>query len=69
MREVILGIKDYLNDVWHDMRLRHEIKHPETEKRKWVIDHYECFWKEGSVWYYIRQRRIAKKMKALRGKK
>lgn len=45
MKEVILGIKDYMKDIRHDRACTNPY----------------LMWKEGSVWHYIRQRRIAKK--------
>lgn len=57
MKHIILGIKDYCKDCWHDYVLI-KIWHRRDVKR------YEDFgtyvtWKEGSVWHYIRQRKFA----------
>ena len=74
MKEIILGIKDYLNDVKHDKMCLYISK---------VFDQYVCddvgdedfefvetpAWKEGSVWHYIRQRKIANiRLKKRKGK-
>lgn len=69
MREVILGINDYLNDCWHDWLLRRIQRYYFVIKTKdyagddWM-PLYE--WKEGSILHYIRQRRITKKVKVLK---
>lgn len=65
---VINGIRDYIKDCWHDWHLHYIERSIGNEplfsmgdkSNEWnaMID-----WKEGSVWHYIRQRRIAKRMK------
>lgn len=47
MKAIILGIYDYLKDWWHDLPLYY----PDSK------------WKEGNIWHYIRQRRIAAMVK------
>lgn len=64
MREVILGIKDYLNDCWHDYVLSPMWKHDERRSEGGITGKFVT-WKEGSIWHYIRQRRIAKKAKEI----
>lgn len=71
MQEVLLSVKDYLTDCWHDWLLsRLQATYPNATI--YIYDHgYDadfiiCHWKEGNLWHYIRQRRIAKKTKALK---
>lgn len=52
MKEIILGIKDYMHDCRHDKGYSNKTPRPEYLN-----------WKEGNVWHYIRQRRIAKAIK------
>lgn len=66
MKCIWLGIKDYCKDCWHDWHLHYVEKSIGNEplfcmgnkSNEWIamID-----WKEGSVWFYIKQRRIAKR--------
>lgn len=55
MKYIFLGIKDYCKDCWHDW-LIHRLVNLYNEKIKegWL-------WKEGSLWHYIQQRKIAEK--------
>lgn len=62
MREVYLGIKDYIKDCWHDYVLVPRYEREQIRDDGWVLGKYVPF-KEGSVWHYIRQRRIAKRIK------
>lgn len=70
MKYVILGIKDYMKDVWHDW-LSNRL-HKVQGERIYTYDadlDLTCWvypWKEGSVWHYISQRRKAKKAKVSR---
>lgn len=62
MISVILGIKDYIKDCWNDYveipRWKRRIK-----KKGIIMENaYMIPYKEGSVWHYIRQRRIAKRI-------
>lgn len=58
MKEIILGIKDYCKDCWHDWLMHRLIKtYPDENIRE------EWLWKEGNLWHYIRQRKIAKERK------
>lgn len=69
MKDIILGIKDYCKDCRHDWHLHGVEKtngyrplffmweDAQDEEDVWVA---EVDWKEGSVWHYIRQRRLAK---------
>ena len=65
---VINGIRDYIKDCWHDWLLN-RLQDIYPNATIYFYDHgYDAdfetrHWKEGSVWYYIRQRRIAKRMK------
>lgn len=71
MKYIWLGIKDYCKDCWHDWLLKHINRFPEcqvyvasykgdnTKEIHYVL--WDRFWKEGSVWFYIKQRRIAKR--------
>lgn len=68
MKHILQGIGDYIKDCWHDFLLRHLCKF----YKKCVIFFISnktgtrsdlSFWKEGSVWHYIRQRKITKNHK------
>lgn len=65
MKEMILGIKDYLGDCWHDYVLIPRYEREQMRDDGWVLGEYVTR-KEGSVWHYIKNRRIAKKVKAIR---
>lgn len=56
MKYIWLGIKDYCKDCWHDWLITKLVNmyEEETVKVDWL-------WKEGNLWYYIQQRKIAKK--------
>ena len=64
MSYVLLGIKDYCRDCWHDW-LSNRL-HKSQGERLYTYDYKEdeiCWvypWKEGSVWHYIQQRKIPK---------
>lgn len=68
MKYIWLGIKDWVKDCWHDwLWLRLEKLYTDPD---WIITYYKpceekfcetVSWKEGSVWFYIKQRRIAKR--------
>lgn len=56
MSYILLGIKDYCKDVWHDWLLdRLRATYPND------ADFDVRHWKEGNLRHYIHQRRIAKK--------
>ncbi len=65
MKYIFLGIKDYCKDVWHDFWFKFwNALWTFTQRRT-----CKCYvWrnsegllvKEGSVWHYIQQRKIAK---------
>lgn len=66
MKYIWLGIKDYCKDCWHDWLFRNLRKFykkmPITfYNRKTGMSLDIGRWKEGSVWFYIKQRRIAKR--------
>ena len=75
MKYIIQGIKDYYKDVHHDRLCRtvNQIKGCCVFEFHFVAtmaehDCDKCWrisqdWKEGSVWHYIRQRKIADKRK------
>lgn len=62
MKYIILGIKDWCKDTWHDFLVKHIseyyvfIEVRTHTKDDWYPIHK---WKEGSVWHYIKQRKIA----------
>lgn len=64
MKSVILGIKDYMKDTWHDWHLHCVEKSIGNEplfcmeKDAWVA---MLDWKEGNLWHYIAQRKYAAK--------
>lgn len=63
---VIDGIRDYIKDCRHDrlceVAAREYDQWAEIEGRHYIV--IPCgTWKEGSVWHYIMQRKIAKRMK------
>ena len=66
MRYILLGIKDYIKDRWHDWLVYHLWK---FYKRPLYYDDYDsesfvpiCDWLESKhVWHYISQRRYAAK--------
>lgn len=66
MKYIILGIKDYCKDCWHDWLLKRLYNYYKGKKQlsyfEPKLDMYVCVnpWKEGSVWHYIKQRKIAK---------
>ncbi len=53
MKYIWLGIKDYCKDIYHDWVLKQYWKFYKT-------DDYPTSWKEGSVFHYINQRKLAK---------
>lgn len=55
MREIYQGIRDYIKDVRHDMGYSNKTPRPAYLN-----------WKEGSVWHYIRQRQVVKRVKRIR---
>lgn len=67
MKAIFLGTKDYIKDCWHDW-LSNRL-HKVQGERIYTYDAKEdltCWvhpWKEGSVFHYIKQRRIGKKAK------
>jgi len=68
MKYIWLGIKDYCKDCWHDFWYWFwDALWTWTNKRCvkcYVWKKNEgCYTKEGSVWHYIQQRKIAKQIK------
>lgn len=70
MKEVCLGIKDYCKDVWHDWLRRRVMAYGGKvmdcvrdikNNNKWWTE--SDSWKEGNLWHYIQQRKIAKRMR------
>lgn len=55
MNNIWLGIKDYIKDCWHDWLLARLVNTYDNEhiEEDWI-------WKEGNLWHYIQQRKIAK---------
>ena len=66
MKYILQGIGDYIKDCWHDMHLFLVWKLHPHKKRRWQAGHYDYYWKEGSVWHYIQQRKIGNKVKKQR---
>lgn len=66
LKSIILGTKDYIKDCWHDW-LYHRLSKTHTNATIYFLnlgcDIKETTWKEGSIWHYIRQRRLAGKYK------
>lgn len=62
MKHVLQGIGDYVKDCWHDFLFEHLQRFYDTQLRclcKECEMNVNLFsWKEGSVWHYIRQRKI-----------
>ena len=68
MKYILQGIKDYCKDCWHDWLFKNLRKFykkmPITfYDRKTGISLDIGKWKEGNLWHYIQQRKIAKKRK------
>jgi len=61
MKYIWLGIKDYCKDCWHDWLLTRLVNTYDNEKieEDWT-------WKEGSLWHYINQRKVAERSKNAR---
>ena len=73
MKYIWLGFRDYIRDCWHDWLLdRLQATYPNATI--YFYDHgYDAdietrHWKEGNLWHYIRQRKIAGKRKTKGGK-
>lgn len=68
IRDWILGLKDYLHDIHHDMIMHNaekmgcklQEKYTYVKNNEVVWDDSRS-WKEGSLWHYIQQRRISTK--------
>ena len=65
LKAIVLGIKDYIRDVRHDRlcgvvndRYHQYVCEDVGEEEFEFAETYP--WKEGSVWHYIEQRRLAK---------
>lgn len=68
MKYIWLGIKDYCKDCWHDFLLRNLQKYYEGRPIKFISIATDRLldmglWKEGNLWHYIKQRRLAKRSK------
>lgn len=68
MKYIILGIKDYCKDCWHDFLLRNLQKYYEGRPIRFIsiitgrlLNAFP--WKEGNMWYYIQQRKISNRVK------
>lgn len=71
MKYIWLGFKDYCKDCWHDFLLEHLFRFYKKCVIFFIPDKTGvrqdlAFWKEGSVWHYIRQRKIATKVKKVK---
>ena len=68
MKDVLLGIKDYCKDCWHDfwfwvwLHLENFVGHRLWRTYCWR-NNDGCYTKEGSVRHYIIQRKIGRKVK------
>lgn len=68
MKEIWLGTKDYIKDIWHDWLRRRVMAYGgkvmdcarNGGSKFWTESDS---WKEGNLWHYIQQRRIAKQMR------
>lgn len=66
MKYILLGIKDYCKDVWHDW-LRRRVMAYGGKVMDCAINCDSKFWtesdswKEGNLWHYINQRKYAAK--------
>lgn len=66
MKYIWLGIKDYLRDIRHDRIVDciecdyYQFVCDDIGEEKFEFVHAP-YWKEGSVWHYIQNRRIAKR--------
>lgn len=65
MKYIFQGIKDYCKDYWHDWLRKQVMNYGgkvmdciTTNKNKQWIE--SDVWKEGSIWYYIKQRKASK---------
>ena len=68
MKYIFLGIKDYCKDCWHDFLLEHLFRFYKRCPIKFISNQTGAlldmtFWKEGNLWHYIKQRKIANKLK------
>lgn len=72
MKYIWLGIKDYCKDCWHDWLVARLKKfgcviydYMPAKHTELVSGYLEpvMTWKEGNLWHYIRQRKIANKVK------
>ena len=72
IKDWILGLKDYLHDIQHDMimrdaekigcKLQDHVIYLDTKKNtKTSMWDDAMSWKEGNLWHYIQQRRISTK--------
>lgn len=67
MKYIILGIKDWCKDTWHDWLRNRVMAYGGRVYDKAYYDdgsyiwYSSDAWKEGNVWHYIRQRKFAKK--------
>lgn len=62
MKSVLLGIKDYCKDCWHDWLLYKLIRFYKRKLFYWQSGLCPIVGlKEGNLWHYIQQRRIANK--------
>lgn len=67
---VLLGVKDYIKDCWHDWLRRRVMAYGckvmdciiENGSNKWWTESYP--WKEGNLWHYIYNRKIGAARKA-----
>lgn len=64
MKYIWLGIKDYYKDVRHDCLVCKIKKVYGSKDLMFYNDYLETYeyiidWKEGSLWHYIQQRKIA----------
>ena len=74
MKQFFLALNDYLEDVYHDSmikdakkmgcRLQDKITKFDSKTKRKVTQWVDAqTWKEGNLWYYYQQRKIAAKYK------
>lgn len=65
MKCILQGFGDYIKDCWHDFLFRNLQKYYGGRPIKFISIATGrllnvTIWKEGNLWHYIQQRRIAK---------
>lgn len=72
MNSILLGIKDYCKDCWHDFIRKEAVRYGWSIHE--AVGYYKNgrvkvlgvpVWKEGNLWHYIQQRKLTQKRKKL----